>query len=59
MSDSPRRTRATGWAWACLALFGGDAESVDPESADPREDESRDDGMSGDGASEGSPTAPE
>ncbi|WP_161612616.1 hypothetical protein [Halorubrum tebenquichense] len=54
MSDSPRRTRATGWAWACLALFGGDAESVDAESTDPREDESRDDG-----ASEAGSTTPE
>lgn len=29
MPDSPRRARARGWAWACLALFGTEAEGVD------------------------------
>lgn len=39
VSDSPRRARATGWAWACLALFGPDAEDAAAETADPGDEE--------------------
>ncbi|VTT86540.1 hypothetical protein DM2_2578 [Halorubrum sp. DM2] len=46
MSDSPRRARANGWAWACLVLFGADAESGD----------SRDDGPTGDGPTDKEPS---
>ncbi|GAA0726056.1 hypothetical protein J2744_001068 [Halorubrum trapanicum] len=43
MSDSPRRARADGWAWACLALFGPGDESADSPNDGTSDDEARHD----------------
>lgn len=32
MVDSPRRRRADGWVWVCLALFNADDDSTNKES---------------------------
>ncbi|WP_275039722.1 hypothetical protein [Halorubrum coriense] len=42
MSDSPRRVRARGWAWACLALSEPDGERVDDRGDEPSDDAATD-----------------
>ncbi|WP_256948649.1 hypothetical protein [Halorubrum ezzemoulense] len=43
MSDSPRRVRARGWAWACLGLFG-DPDGADSAATGPDDDAPDDSG---------------
>ena len=38
MPDSPRRVRARGWAWACLALSEPDDERTDSRDDGPSDD---------------------